>query len=535
MTENMKKVESSKAGDDMVGRKCRKRRRNTDLADKSERITDKADKGTSSMKSGQYGKRVVAALNVLLILFMVYVVTVSAGYTVLLGDDYTHGVRVGVFHVPLLQYVADSLRYMKEIYLDWQGTYFAMFLQAFLSPINNYGMGQLRIVMMVNALLFFAALFGVVWVFTGFALRGEKAVHIRLTVFSIILFSVLDADVFTEIFFWYSGAVSYSIPFSAALLAIFCFLLSNNDSYSDKKRTTLAVMAAVLGFLASGGSLAVSGTGCYALVLLTVGFYLVTRKISVRNIMITAAGIVGALVNTIAPGNFSRHTYNSGGDSHAWRLLQSVKWAVKTVWGETGRLTKETMFGVMLLAMILIGIRLSKKLGNTLPSYGMISVLALAAGYVTAFPVALGYGGPEFPNRCYFILDVVLVLSLLNFALFIGVCLDRWAGLCENRSALAVLYVVLFATVLLAPETLSDSALIAVAESEHNGSYADYYKRCIEIYDYLEQCTEDDVVVDVPAYIENFECFYLDEDPEGWVNVGMAEYYHKNSVRRMAE
>ena len=410
-----------------------------------------------------------------------------------------------------------------------------MFLQAFLSPINNYGMGQLRIVMMVNALLFFAALFGVVWVFTGFALRGEKAVHIRLTVFSIILFSVLDADVFTEIFFWYSGAVSYSIPFSAALLAILCFLLSNNDSYSDKKRTALAVMAAVLGFLASGGSLAVSGTGCYALVLLTVGLYLVTRKISVRNIMITAAAIVGALVNTIAPGNFSRHTYNSGGDSHAWRLLQSVKWAVKTVWGETGRLTKETMFGVMLLAMILIGIRLSKKLGNTLPSYGMISVLALAAGYVTAFPVALGYGGPEFPNRCYFILDIVLVLSLLNFALFIGVCLDRWAGLCENRSALAVLYVVLFAAVLLAPETLSDSALIAVAESEHNGSYADYYKRCIEIYDYLEQCTEDDVVVDVPAYIENFECFYLDEDPEGWVNVGMAEYYHKNSVRRMAE
>ncbi|MBD5513999.1 MAG: hypothetical protein HDR06_04905 [Lachnospiraceae bacterium] len=505
------------------------------MADKSEKITDKADKGTILMKSGQYGKRAVVALNVLLILFMVYVVTASAGYTVLLGDDYTHGVRVGVFHVPLLQYVAASVRYMKEIYLDWQGTYFAMFLQAFLSPINNFGLGQLRIVMMVNALLFFAALFGVVWVFTGFALRGERASHIRLTVFSVILFSVLDADVFTEIFFWYSGAVSYSIPFSTALLAVLCFLLSNNDSYSDKKRTTLAVMASVLGFLASGGSLAVSGTGCYALVLLTVGFYLVTRKISVRNIMITAAAIVGALVNTIAPGNFSRHTYNSGGDSHAWRLLQSVKWAVKTVWGETGRLTKETMFGVMLLAMILIGIRLSKKLGNTLPSYGMISVLALAAGYVTAFPVALGYGGPEFPNRCYFILDVVLVLSLLNFAFFMGVCLDRWAGLCENRSTLAVLYVVLFAAVLFAPESISDSALIAVAESEHNGSYADYYGQCIEIYDYLEQCTEKDVVVDVPEYIENFECFYLDENPEGWVNVGIAEYYHKNSVRRIAE
>ena len=150
-------------------------------------------------------------LNALGILFMVYTMTAGAGYTVLLGDDYTHGVRVGVFHVPFAQYTAASLRYMKEIYLDWQGTYFSMFLQALLSPVNNFGMGQLKVVMVLNALLFFAALFGVVWTATGLALRQEKAVHIRLTVFSIILFAILDADVFTEIFFWYSGAVAYII------------------------------------------------------------------------------------------------------------------------------------------------------------------------------------------------------------------------------------------------------------------------------------------------------------------------------------
>lgn len=480
-------------------------------------------------------KGAIAALNIILILFMVYTVTAGAGYTVLLGDDYTHGVRVGAFHVPFVQYVAASLRYMKEIYLDWQGTYFSMFLQAFLSPVNNFGMGQLKAVMILNALLFFAALFGAVWAGTGLILREKEAVHIRLTVFSMILFAILDADVFTEIFFWYSGAVSYSMPLSCGLLAVLCFLLSNNDRYSHKKRVLFIVLAAVLVFLASGGSLAVSGTGCYAVLLLTLGFYLVRRKISVGNIIVTAAGIAGALINVAAPGNFSRHTYNSGGDSHAWRLVQSVKWAVKTVWGETGRLTKETMFGVVLIAMILIGIRLSGSLGKDIRAYGIISILALAAGYVTAFPVALGYGGPEFPNRCYFVLDVVLVVSLLNFALFAGACLDRWAGLRENRSACAVLCVVLFASFLLAPEAVSDSALLAVAGSVHNGTYENYYESCTEVYDYLAECPEDDVVVAVPAYIENFECFYLDENADGWVNVGVAEYYHKESVRRAAE
>lgn len=490
-------------------------------------------------QDGAWWKGVALALNVVLILFMVYVVTVGAGYTVLLGDDYTHGVRVGAFHVPFLEYAAASLRYMKEIYLDWQGTFFSMFLQAFLSPVNNFGMVQLKIVMIVNALLFFTALFGVVWAVTGFVLRENNSAHMRVTIFSIILFAILDADIFTEIFFWYSGAVSYSMPLSCALLAVMCLLVLNrqinNDSYKNRRRILMTAIAAVLSFLAAGGSLAVSGTECYALVLLTLGFYLRRRKVSVSNIVVTAAGIVGALVNVAAPGNFSRHTYNSGGDSHAWRLVQSVKWSIKTVWGETGRLTKETMFGVMLIAMILVGIRLSVKMGDTLRVYGVMSILALAAGYVTAFPVALGYGGPEFPNRCYFVLDVVLVLSLLNFALFAGVCLERWAGLCENRSACAVLYVVLFVSVLFAPETISDSALMAVAGSVHNGSYADYYESCTEVYNYLADCPERDVVVYVPAYIENFECFYLDEDADGWVNIGVAEYYHKNSVRRAVE
>ena len=147
--------------------------------------------------------------------------------------------------------------------------------------------------------------------------------------------------------------------------------------------------------------------------ILTLGIYLVRRKISYGNIAVTAAGIIGAVVNVVAPGNFSRHLYSSGGSSHSWRLIQSVKWAVKNVWSETERLTKETMFGVMILVMVLLGIFLYEKICVFLKVYGLVSVLGLACGYVTAFPVAFGYSGPDFPNRCCFILDVVLVISFL--------------------------------------------------------------------------------------------------------------------------
>ncbi len=485
------------------------------------------------MNRSKIVEKIVIILNCGAIFFMVYVITKGAGYTVLLGDDFTHGVRVGVFHVPFFQYLLACVRYMREIYLDWQGTYFAMFLQALFSPVNNFGMAQLRAVMMFNALFFFTSLFGMYWAASGYVFCGRKEIHVRLSIFTVILFAILDADVFTEIFFWYSGAVAYSIPFSFLFLSVSCFLMQNHTRYSKKIRNMLTVCSAISVFLASGGSLAVSGTGCYAVVLMTIGFYLASRKISVRNIIVMVAGIAGALVNVAGPGNFSRHTYNSGEDS--WMLVQSVKWAVKTVWREIDRLTGETMFGVMLVIMVLAGIYLARRLKPVFWAYGIITVLALAAGYVTAFPVAFGYGGSEFPNRCYFILDVTLVLSMLNFALFAGCCLDRWADLYESRRACAVLVIVTFSSFLFAPQSFSDSSLMAVAGSVHDGSYREYYESCTALYDYLADCPEDDVVLEVPGYIEDFECFYLDEDENGWVNVGMAQFYHKNSVRKKAE
>lgn len=480
----------------------------------------------------EYVKITIVILNCLAVFFMVYTIASGAAYTVLLGDDFTHGVRVGVFNVPFFQYFAASLQYMKEIYLDWQGTYFAMFIQAFLSPINNFGLLQLRIVMIFNALLFFGSLFGMIWAMTGFIVEGDRKIPIRLTLFSVILFSILDADVFTEIFFWYSGAVAYSIPFSLALFAVMFFLMLNNARYSLRRKVIYTGVSAFLLFLASGGSLTVTGTGCYAILLLTVGFFMISRKISIRNIIVLTAGVAGALLNVVAPGNFSRHTYGNG---DSWKLLQSVKWTVKIVWGETERLAKETMFGVLLIAMIMAGIYLSGKLRSALKVYGLISILALGIGYVAVFPVVLGYGGPSFPNRCCFILDVALVLSLFNFAIFLGCCLDLWANLYANKSAWAILMIVLFVAFLVCPESISDSALMTVAKSGHNGSYKNYYEECVALYDYLETCPEEDVVLSMPDYIDNFECFYFDEDENGWVNVAIAQYYHKNTVKRKAE
>lgn len=482
-----------------------------------------------------YIRKIVVVINCLIIFFMIYTITSSAAYTVLVGDDFVCGVHVNAFNafnVPLFQYLITSWQYMKGYYFDWQGTYFALFIQPLLSPINHFGLIQLRVVMICNAILFFAGLFGACQSASGYILKEKKELPIRLTIFTAILFAILDSNIFEEIFFWYTGAMVYTVPFSVLLFSVMFFLMSNNGRHSRKKKCMYTICSAVMLFLASGGSLAVAGTGCYTVLLLTVGFLLVSKKISAGNIIVTASGIVGALINVAAPGNYARRSYGNGS---SWELLKTVKWTVRIVWEEVEHVTKETMFGVILIAMLLIGIYLSDKLRPVIKEYGIISVLALGTAYVTTFPVILGYGGATFGNRCYFILDVVLVFSLFNFAIFAGCCLDMWADLRTNKSAWAILCIILFSVFLLGPEEISDSALVTIAKAKRNGTYKNYYEECVSVYQYLETCPEEDVVIRMPSFIENFECFFFDDDETGWVNVALAEYYHKNSVKRKNE
>lgn len=478
---------------------------------------------------------------VIIIAAIVGVTAVGAGYTVLSGDDFTHGVRVGVSHVSLPEYFAASLLYVKDLYMDWQGTFFSMFLQAFLSPINNFGLLQLRAVMVGNVLLFFAALLMLLWVGLSFFRmdagrfreedysENKNLLFLRFIILTIFIVTIANADVYAEIWFWFSGAVAYSMPFSFMLIALSLFLLINKGEVKRRRKIGYTVCAGILLFLSSGGSLAVAGTGCYMALILLLFFYSLSRRIDLYNLAVLAAGVAGALINAAAPGNFARHDGTAGAGLH---FGQAAGCTVRMFLEETGRLFKETILGLVFLLLVIAGLYLSEKCKIALKEYGMVTALALAAGMVAYFPVALGYGDYYVPNRCYFIIDTALVISLLNLALFAGICLHRLWKLPADGKHIAVLLYVFLAVVIVSPLSVKELPVYRMARSVHNGSYRDYYEKCVEIYDYLESCPEEEVVLEMPEYIEDFECFYFDSDPDGWVNQGIAKYYGKKSVRR---
>ncbi|MDE6604044.1 MAG: hypothetical protein K2K90_18235 [Lachnospiraceae bacterium] len=491
------------------------------------------------------GKRIaeilILAACLIVIAAVVILFAAGAGYTVLSGDDFTHGVRVGAFHVSLPQYFAASLLYVKDLYMDWQGTWFSMFLQAFLSPINNFGLPQLRAVMVGNALLFLISLAALLCAglsffrmeedaFSGQAVFGTKRLMpLRLVILLLFFLTVVDADVYAEIYFWFSGAVAYSMPFSLLLMAGTLILLMNQEKCSIRGKKVCAGIAAVLLFLSSGGSLAVAGVGCYMALALTVVFFLSTGKVSWYNLTVFAAGFAGALINAAAPGNFSRHDGTAGAGLH---FGQAIVDSVRMFAEESGRLFRETMLGLVFLLLIAAGVYLSGRCRIAFREYGIATVLALPAGLVAYFPVALGYGGYYVPNRCYFIIDTAMVISLLNLALFLGVCCHRLCGLPSDGRTVTVLLYICLAALIVTPLSMEELPLYRVARHVHNGSYREYYEKCAGLYDYLENCPEEDVELEMPEYIDDFECFYFDEDENGWVNQGIAAYYGKRSVRR---
>lgn len=158
-------------------------------------------------------------------------IIISSGYSVLAADDFGHAYKIGFESNNLWEYILTSLNFSKEIYMTWQGTYFSMFIQALLSPVNNFGMPQLRIVMLSNSILFFSSLFFLIWtLFRNF--NNKRDIKWVLFIYTCLVYMITAYDDYREIFFWFSGAASYTFP-----LSLLFFSLGGGVYYISKKES----------------------------------------------------------------------------------------------------------------------------------------------------------------------------------------------------------------------------------------------------------------------------------------------------------
>lgn len=456
----------------------------------------------------------------LAILIMIGMTLVVATYSVIVADDFYYAQNVGK-NTGTWSYLKQCFQYVGRVYMEWQGTYSAEFIAAILNPVNRHGFDTLRWIMIANVFVFYGALLILVDVVLKRIIPENR--NIRVVIMALVVFVMAEYDAFPEIFNWYVGATVYSVPLSFGLLALALFVVSNSNG-------KYVVLSGIFGFIAAGGSLAISGTLCYLMLMLVLYYWIRDRKLAISNAVMFGCSFAGSLINAAAPGNFLRQGAES---SLEFDLGTTVENTIQVYVSSVRWLFEQRNFGAVLAVAVVCGLYISQKKGRELVAWIVVSILSLFTAVVTIFPVVMGYNVPWMPNRCVFVSFTAFGLTFINMALVTGSVVS---GFIKNTKTSAIVKIILIAIalllVLISPYEIRSYKSARHLKALIDHKYQDNYEMTRELLEGLHDHAGEDVVVNVPTTpddIENYYSFYL-IDKDNWINRAVAWSYDLKSI-----
>lgn len=372
--------------------------------------------------------------------------------------------------------------------------------------------------MVANALALVAGISVFLW---GLCKEEIDSLQGKLLLIMCCFWGVLGFECWYQIFYWYTGAAGYTIPFSLLLFALAIVLLSNKRFYY--------FVAGVLIFCSSGGSQAIAGIGCYWMLMVMIDKAL-KKRLSIKDIVVFGVGVIGALLNVLAPGNYVRHDIIDNSGLHFFRaIIYSFSETVAT--GEW--LFIDTPFIIIVLISFAIGVIAGKKkCVDKIYSWIMILLYAMAP-IVAYFPVCLGYSSGGGPNRCRFVLTFVFTVSAIMISVLLGEILSGYFNLSHVKEAVVVI-ILLLIIMPIERENWKFSSCIPyrtmMALTE--GSIQSCYHSANRIYDMIRKDENEDVFIyELPETLDIFLTIDIQENPNNLINKECANFFGKNSVQ----
>lgn len=480
-------------------------------------------------KAEKIVRGIITAGSVAVLLVLVLIEVWAASYTVYNADDFSIANSMRPYGDSAWEYLQACFRYIKRTYMSWQGTYSSMFIWTSINPLNELGLPQLRVVMVLNTLLYVFSLLFLIFIVFNVFLKGHY--HLKLFVSACAVFMIMNSRAYPEAFFWFNGAATYTFPITCLFIALGFLILSNT---ANRHKIPYAVFASLFGIGSQGGSLAIAGIGCYVVLVLCLLFWLRSKKISAANLAVAFIFLAGALVNTAAPGNYVRHEQFGAGIHPTAMIAPTIRLYLK----EIKLIVTNDQFCIILLLLILCGAVLYGKLQYDIKLYTIISGLLLITPLVAIFPVVLGYAGSEdMPNRVLFIINTVTVLVYANMAMAAGYWIAVFIKAKEIKPVRPIcvwsILLLVFLVRVLIVSGVRNTIMVRTFSNLYHGKIQEYYADCRDIYEYLGGSNgEADVVIEnYPQRVEGFGSFELYSDPNEWVNTCVAKFYYKNSVR----
>ncbi len=260
-------------------------------------------------------------------------IIISSFYSHPLADDFGFSEKVN--HVVkngggLFDILSASFQQVKDTYLDWQGTYAAIFVFSLQPAAFSEHIYFLTTFVMLTALIASTLFF----VNTIFNILGyDKKIGIIIS-FVILLLSIHFVVDKKEAFFWLIGSSYYTLFYSFSLL-FFSILIKLYYAEKIIKKVIFLIISLLLAAILGGGNYS---TALLTTVILAFVIFLLIKhkkKISLCYVMIFLILITGFVISMIAPGNSVRAATLTG-ESPVKAIIHSVFYAVVYIAKWTG-------------------------------------------------------------------------------------------------------------------------------------------------------------------------------------------------------
>lgn len=493
------------------------------------------------------GKKLSVFIICVFVLFLIPVLWISF-YNVPQYDDYYYGIKT--FHAwnesnNFVAVIKAALAQVKETYVNWQGTWSAVFLFAIHPGIWG------REYYFLSTFILLAVMIGSTALFCHVLFR--RIMHMpkyrRLILSSLILFGQIQLVPYPiQSFMWWNGSMFYTFFYSLSLV-LFSLIAIYGMSDSKVTRIFSAIGACFVGLLVSGGNYV---TGLLTLlILVAICIYMYTRIYRCRCInesckrekrtavLLTIIILVfwaGFLISVFAPGNAVRSERYDFKPGAVFSVILSFRYTLRKFYDF---INLPFVLIMLLLTPFIVSSAEKSKLKFKHPLLFFIFTLLLFTAQFT--PPIYGMGGmtDEGSSRivdiiyysCYwfFIANIYYIGGYVTHKY--GVSVKRVIDIMHNKRtfgvvSIAVIFVMCMPVLNVEPNMTSASAAYSLFTNDAKG-FADEWN---ERFDQLER--KDLLIIEFKPLIHRPKLLFYDEigsDYE-WSNLPMCKYYDKDDI-----
>lgn len=484
----------------------------------------------------QINKQILAFTGILFILSIVPIIILGR-YSVMCIDDYNYGLRVHdrwLETSSLIQSAQTAWQQSMDVYQNWEGTYVSSFLWG-MCPMNFcYEIAWVVPILMIG--IFSASTF-VMGRHIMSKWLGVDKVYSSFVMFVLLFmyYQVMEAPF--EGIYWYNGASHYMLMQSFWFLTM-TLISAGLWTNSKLREVVYCTVAAVMAVIVGGGNLITCLQAEIVMVLLVIYAAVKNRKKIIVAVIPFVTGSIGFLFNALAPGNSMRvEPLSAEGYSAVSSILLSFYHAICFV-------VRWTPAIVIVIWMALLPV-LWKIVKQSDKSFGHPLWVTMGAFCVFSamFTPTLYVFGMTGYSRMDNIIQMVYYLCLIMVTTYWLGYLSHWK---ENevfctlleKSGIRIMtacFLIAFIIFVFTGDKNTYTSISAL-RSLINGDARTFYAEAIERYDLYTDDTVTDVEIK-PYSVKPalFDYEDLSEDDGYWLNLAVAEYFHKKSVRVVDE